>query len=150
MSRYDPRFAERFLAVSRVTLGLAPAADPLATRPAYDSSACRTLLDSDVRCPIEALRLTEDQRDELIEVLRTHVPAIRSRMKAARRARNETHKRALRDVGSSPLRSLVDEAHACAEIARLRAGAMRDLRRVLTPYQRVRLDLGRAPRGFAV
>jgi Spy/CpxP family protein refolding chaperone len=143
MSRYDNRYAARFLAVSRIALGLAPETSELAARLPRDPATCRTLLDSDTACPLDALRVTDEQRDDVIDVLQGHVPAIREQMKAVRRAVEARRIRMARDVAASPVGTFVDEMYARYEIARLRAGAMRELRRVLTPYQRVRLDLGR-------
>ena len=91
------------------------------------------------------LGLTEAQQDQVFKIYHDQAPALRERMKAVRRAREEL----LRSATSTPFdreraRQLADsEAKAVAEIAFMRVETISRVRSILTPEQRAKLDAGR-------
>jgi Spy/CpxP family protein refolding chaperone len=86
--------------------------------------------------------LSAEQRTQVREILKVHRPEIEARIKAARSAREAMHKAATQDSASeTELRTAADQIADNARAgALLRAKLAREIRPILTPEQRARLD----------
>lgn len=88
------------------------------------------------------LQLSDSQEEQVFRIFHEQAPAMHERTNAVRRARAEIEKvvRAA-DFDRARLRELADaEGKALAELAFMRAEAMRRVRELLTPEQRAKLD----------
>jgi protein CpxP len=88
------------------------------------------------------LDLSDAQRDQVFKIFHDQSPAMRSRMKAARAAREDLEKLASASgFDRERARAIADtEAKAIADVEVMRAESMARVREVLTPEQRAKLD----------
>src|SRR4051812_45990060 len=105
---------------------------------------------------LQALNLSEAQRDQIFKIHHDQAPAFRDQMKKARASREELQKLARADkLDQAAVRRAADaQAKAISDLAVLRVQAANQVRQVLTPEQRTKLDQQReqrrqAPRGPA-
>lgn len=138
MNSHDRRYIARFLVTSRVALGLYAHAD--AGPNEAQSGAANRQRQPATSCLLTEMRLSASQREKVFAVLEAHVPVIRARMKAARRAqpRLRSHEGEPDHPWAPTAAPAYSDGHS--EIVRLRERAMRELRTILTPYQCVQLD----------
>jgi Spy/CpxP family protein refolding chaperone len=97
---------------------------------------------------LRALDLTEAQRDQIFKIHHDQAPAFRDQMKKARASREELQKLARADkLDPAAVRRAADaQAKAISDLAVLRVQAANQVRQVLTPEQRTKLDQMREQR----
>jgi Spy/CpxP family protein refolding chaperone len=91
---------------------------------------------------LQALNLTEAQRDQIFKIRHDQAPAFRDQMKKMRASREELQKLARADkFDQAAVRRAADaQAKAVSDIAVMRVQAASQVRQVLTPEQRTKLD----------
>jgi Spy/CpxP family protein refolding chaperone len=91
---------------------------------------------------LQALNLTEAQRDQIFKIRHDQAPAFRDQMKKMRASREELQKLARADkFDPAAVRRAADtQAKAVSDIAVMRVQAASQVRQVLTPEQRTKLD----------
>jgi len=97
---------------------------------------------------LRALNLTEAQRDQIFKIHHDQEPAFRDQMKKVRASRDELQKLARADkFDQAAVRRAADtQAKAISDLAVLRAQTSNQVRQVLTPEQRAKLDQAREQR----
>jgi len=97
---------------------------------------------------LRALNLTEAQRDQIFKIHHDQAPAFRDQMKKVRASRDELQKLARADkFDQAAVRRAADtQAKAMSDLAVLRAQTSNQVRQVLTPEQRAKLDQAREQR----
>ena len=95
---------------------------------------------------MRALNLTEAQRDQIFKIRHDQEPAFREQMKKVRASREELQKLARADkLDPAAVRRAADaEAKALSDLAVMRVQAQNQVRQVLTPEQRAKLDQARS------
>ena len=98
--------------------------------------------DGEMRRVLRALNLTEAQRDQIFKIHHDQAPAFRDQMKKVRTSREELDKLARADkLDQAAVRRAADsQAKAVSDLAVLRAQTANQVRQVLTPEQRTKLD----------
>jgi Spy/CpxP family protein refolding chaperone len=91
---------------------------------------------------LRALNLTEAQRDQIFKIHHDQAPAFREQMKKVRASREELRKLASADkLDQAAVRRAADaQAKALSDMAVLRVQAASQVRAVLTPEQKAKLD----------
>src|SRR3954466_6788151 len=91
---------------------------------------------------LQALNLSEAQRDQIFKIHHDQAPAFRDQMKKVRTSREELDKLARADkLDQAAVRRAADsQAKAVSDLAVLRAQTANQVRQVLTPEQRTKLD----------
>lgn len=91
---------------------------------------------------MEALGLTEAQKDQIFKIHHDSVPPMREQMKQVQKARLELRQLAMADkFDEAKVRQAADaQAKAMANIAVMRAQTANRVRQVLTPEQRQKMD----------
>lgn len=97
---------------------------------------------------LRALNLTEAQRDQIFKIHHDQAPAFRDQMKKVRASREELQKLARADqLDPAAVRRAADtQAKALSEMAVMHAQAANQVRAVLTPEQKAKLDQMREER----
>ena len=97
---------------------------------------------------LQALNLSEAQRDQIFKIRHDQAPAFRDQMKKVRASREELQKLARADkFDQTAVRRAADtQAKALSDIAVVRVQAASQVRQVLTPEQRTKLDQMREQR----
>ena len=136
-----------FLLASSCALGLAP----MAANEAFAQQGMRHGMHhgGGRMGQMEALGLTEAQKDQLFKIRHDSVPPMREQMKQVHKARLELRQLAMADkFDEAKARQLADQqAKAMANMAVMRAQTANRMRQVLTPEQRQKLDEMRNRRG---
>ena len=102
---------------------------------------------------MRALNLTEAQRDQIFKIHHDQEPAFRDQMKKVRASHDELQKLARADkLDTAAVRRAADaQAKAISDLSVMRVQAQNQVRAVLTPEQRTKLDQmreqHRGPRG---
>ena len=91
MNSHDARYLARFLAASRIALGLDAHAE--AGPDEAQSGAANRQGQPATSCPLTEMRPTAGQREKVFAGLEAYGPVIRARMKAARRAQHQLRTR---------------------------------------------------------
>ena len=141
----------KFLLASSCALGLAPmAANEAFAQPAGPASG--PMGDErmhhgmhhggDRMRQMEALGLTDAQKDQIFKIRHDSVPPMREQMKQVQKARLELRQLAMADkFDEAKARQLADQqAKAMASMALMRAQTANRVRQVLTPEQRQKMD----------
>ena len=91
---------------------------------------------------LRALNLSEAQRDQIFKIHHDQAPAFRDQMKKVRASREELQKLARADkFDQAAVRRAADtQAKAISEMAVMRVQAQNQVRAVLTPEQKAKLD----------
>ena len=97
---------------------------------------------------LRALNLSEAQRDQIFKIHHDQAPAFRDQMKKVRASREELQKLARADkFDQAAVRRAADtQAKALSDMAVMRVQAANQVRAVLTPEQRTKLDQMREQR----
>jgi len=97
---------------------------------------------------LRALNLTEAQRDQIFKIHHDQAPAFRDQMKKVRASREELQKLARADkFDQAAVRRAADtQAKALSDMAVMRVQASNQVRAVLTPEQKSKLDQMRKER----
>jgi Spy/CpxP family protein refolding chaperone len=97
---------------------------------------------------LRALNLSEAQRDQIFKIHHDQAPAFRDQMKKVRASREELQKLARADkFDQAAVRRAADtQAKAISEMAVMRVQAQNQVRSVLTPEQKAKLDQMRQER----
>lgn len=97
---------------------------------------------------LRALNLTEAQRDQIFKIHHDQAPAFRDQMKKVRASREELQKLARADkLDPAALRRAADaQAKAISDMTVMRVQAQNQVRAVLTPEQKAKLDQMREQR----
>jgi Spy/CpxP family protein refolding chaperone len=97
---------------------------------------------------LRALNLTEAQRDQIFKIHHDQAPAFRDQMKKVRASREELQKLARADkFDQAAVRRAADaQAKALSDMAVMRVQAQNQVRAVLTPEQKAKLDQMREQR----
>src|SRR3954468_2596148 len=97
---------------------------------------------------LQALNLSEAQRDQVFKIHHDQAPAFRDQMKKVRASREELQKLARADkFDAAAVRRAADaQAKSLSDIAVMRAQTASQVRQVLTPEQRTKLDQMREQR----
>ena len=97
---------------------------------------------------LRGLDLTEAQRDQIFKIHHDQAPAFRDQMKKVRASREELQKLARADkFDQAAVRRAADtQAKAISDMAVMRVQAANQVRQVLTPEQRTKLDQARQER----
>jgi protein CpxP len=104
--------------------------------------------DGQMRRGLQALNLSEAQRDQVFKIHHDQAPAFRDQMKKVRASREELQKLARADkFDAAAVRRAADvQAKSLSDIAVMRAQTASQVRQVLTPEQRTKLDQMREQR----
>ena len=91
---------------------------------------------------LRALNLSEAQRDQIFKIHHDQAPAFRDQMKKVRASREELQKLARADkLDPAAVRRAADtQAKALSDMAVMRVQAQNQVRAVLTPEQKAKLD----------
>ena len=91
---------------------------------------------------LRALNLTEAQRDQIFKIHHDQAPAFRDQMKKVRASRDELQKLARADkFDQAAVRRAADtQAKALSDMAVMRVQTQNQVRAVLTPEQKAKLD----------
>ena len=97
---------------------------------------------------LRALNLSEAQRDQIFKIHHDQAPALRDQMKKVRASREELQKLARADkFDPAAVRRAADaQAKALSDMAVMRVQAQNQVRAVLTPEQKAKLDQMREQR----
>ena len=97
---------------------------------------------------LRALNLSEAQRDQIFKIHHDQAPAFRDQMKKVRASREELQKLARADkLDPAAVRRAADtQAKALSDMAVMRVQAQNQVRAVLTPEQKAKLDQMREQR----
>ena len=141
------RHVTKFLLASSCALGLAPmAANEAFAQPAGPMGEGRMHhgmhRGGERMAYLEALGLTEAQKDQIFKIRHDSVPPMREQMKQVHKARLELRQLAMADkFDEAKARQLADQqAKAMASMAVMRAQTSHRVRQVLTPEQRQKMD----------
>jgi len=98
--------------------------------------------DGEMRRGLRALNLTEAQRDQIFKIHHDQAPAFRDQMKKLRASREELQKLARADkLDQTAVRRAADaQGKALSDLAVMRVQTASQVRQLLTPEQRSRLD----------
>lgn len=98
--------------------------------------------DGQMRRGLRALNLSEAQRDQIFKIHHDQAPAFRDQMKKVRASREELQKLARADkLDPAAVRRAADtQAKALSDMAVMRVQAQNQVRAVLTPEQKAKLD----------
>lgn len=104
--------------------------------------------EGEMRRGLRALNLTEAQRDQIFKIHHDQAPAFREQMKKVRASREELQKLARADpFDPAAVRRAADaQAKAISEMAVMRVQAASQVRALLTPEQKAKLDQMREER----